>query len=187
MSMPQIKAAGFNSFIATLRGMVPGPTFDEFVAGLPRASGALILEPPLALSWIPLEHAAPLYPLAFERLFDRDPVKMFELGRMQLRADMTGIYRMFLRIASPAFIAARTSDIYKLYARDCGTLRTVVDQPGRLEVLLEGRPFPSMPFYYFFRGTVFGTMELTGVRQLSVIIVEGGGNASRCQFRVTWG
>jgi hypothetical protein len=186
MPTPEIKAAGFNSLVATLRKMVPGPAFDAFVAGLPRESAALILEPPLALSWIPLAHAEPVYPLAFERLFNRDPVKMFEVGRTQLRADMTGIYRMFLRIASPAFIAARTSDIYKLYARDCGTLRTVVEQPGRLEVLLEGRPSPSTPFYHFFRGTVFGTMELTGVKQLNVIISEGGGNSPRCQFRVTW-
>ena len=186
MPTPEIKAAGFNSFIATLRRMVPGPAFDEFVVGLPRESAALILEPPLALSWIPLEHAEPVYTIAFERLFNRDPVKMFELGRAQVRADMTGIYRMFLRITSPAFVAARTSDIYKLYVRGCGTLRIVGEQPGRLEVLLEGRPYPSAPFYHLLRGTVFGTMELTGVKQLNVIIVEGGGNSPRCHIRVTW-
>ena len=54
MQTPQVKAAGFNSLVATLRGMVPGPTFDEFVAGLPPACAALILEPPLALSCSPV-------------------------------------------------------------------------------------------------------------------------------------
>ncbi len=186
METPQIKAAGFNSLVATLRGMVPGPAFDEFVAGLPRVSAALILEPPLAMSWIPLEDAMPVYTVASERLFQRDPIKMFELGRTQLRADMTGIYRMFLRVASPAFIAARSSEIYKLYTRGCGTLRTVIEQPGRIEVLLEDRPLPSPAFYHYLRGTVFGAMELTGVKQLNVTIAEGGGNSSRCLFRITW-
>jgi hypothetical protein len=186
MATPQVKAAGFNSFIATLRGMVTGPAFDELVTVLPRACAALILEPPLAMSWIPLEHIEPAYPLVFERLFDRDPVKMFELGRAQLRADMSGIYRMFLRVATPAFVAARASEIYAVYARDCGTMRPVMEQPGRIEILLEGRPFPSPAFYYYLRGSVFGAIELTGVKQLSVTIVEGGANSSRCQLRITW-
>ena len=186
MQTPKVKAAGFNSLVATLRRMVPGPAFDEFVAGLPRPCAALILEPPLALSWILLEHAAPVYGLMFERLFDQDPAKMFELGRTQIRADMTGIYRMFFRVASPAFVAARTSEIYEVYARGCGTLRTVVEQPGRIEVLLEGLPFPSTSLYHYIRGTVFGATELTGVKQLRVIIAEGGGNSTRCLFRITW-
>lgn len=186
MTTPLIKAAGFNSLITTLRGMVTGPAFDELVAVLPRSCADLILEPRLAMSWIPLEQAEPAYPLIFELLFNRDPVKMFELGRAQLRADMSGIYRSFLRIATPAFVAARASEIYGVYARDCGTLRLVVDQPGRIEILLEGRPLPSPSFYHYFRGSVFGAIELTGVKQLGVTIAEGGGNSSRCQLRVTW-
>lgn len=181
-----IKAAGFNSCIATLRGMVTGPALDELVTVLPRACADLILEPPLAMSWIPLEHAEPIYPLVFEHLFNRDPVKMFELGRAQLRVDMSGIYRMFLRVSTPAFVAARASEIYGVYARDCGTLRPVIEQPHRIELLLEGRPFPSQAFYYYLRGSVFGAIELTGVKQLSVTIIEGGGISSRCQLRVTW-
>lgn len=186
MSTPLIKAAGFNSLVATLRGMVPGPDFDAFVAGLPRACADLILEPPLAMSWISLEDAEPVYALTFERLFNRDPNRMVELGRAQLRTDMTGIYRMFLRVASPAFVAARTSEIYGVYARDCGTLRTVVEQPGRIEILLADRPFPSPAFYHYLRGSVLGAMELTGVKQLSVTIAEGAGNSTRCLLRVTW-
>ena len=161
MSTPKIKAAGFNSLVAALRGMVPGSDFDAFVAALPRACADLILEPRLAMSWIALEDAEPVYPMAFERLFNRDPLRMFEAGRVQIRADMTGIYRMFFRVATAAFVAARTSEIYAVYARDCGTLRTVIEQPGRIEILLTDRPLPSPAFYHYLRGNVFGAMELS--------------------------
>lgn len=186
MPAAEVKAAGFNSLIATLRGMVSASAFDDFVASLPPACAALIREPPLALSWIRLSSVAPIYPDIFERLFNRDPVKMFELGRAQFRADLSGIYRMFLRVASPTFVAERTSDIYKLYTRECGTLRTVLNQPGRIEILLEGHPFGSLAFYHYLRGSMFGAIELTGVSQLNVVIIDGGGDSSRCQLRATW-
>lgn len=186
MSAPEIKAAGLNSLVTVLRTMVSGDAFDAFVAELPPACAALIRQPPLALSWISLEHAAPLFPLSFERLFDRDPAKMFELGRLQLRADMTGIYRIFLRIASPRIIGARTGEIYRMYTRECGTLRTVVDEPGHLELLVQDRSFASPALYHYLRGCVFGVFELTGVKRLVVTQIEGGGDSSRCQFRVTW-
>ena len=166
--------------------MIPRDAYDTFVAGLPPRTRALILQPPLAVSWISLEDSVPVYTLAFERLFDRDPGKMFELGRAQLRADMTGIYRMFLRIASPRIVGARSADIYRLYTRKCGTLTVVVDQAARLDVLVEGRPFGSAAFYHYLRGSVFGVFELTGVKRLNVTLVDGGGDLPRCLFRVTW-
>ncbi len=186
MSLPELKAAGFNSLIKALREAVPAVAFDAFIAGLPPRTAALIVQPPLAMSWISLEDSVPVYPLSFERLFNRDPGKMFELGRAQLRADMTGIYRMFLRVASPRIVARRTSEIYRMYARECGTMDVRVDEPGRLEILVQDRPFASPAFYHYLRGSVFGVIELTGVKRLSVTIVEGGGDSSRCQLRVTW-
>ncbi len=185
-SAPELKAAGFNSLIAVLRGMVSAPAFENFVAALPQECADLIRQPPLALSWIPLAHAAPVHKVAFEHLFAREPAKMCELGRLQLRADMTGIYRLAIRVASPSYIAERASKIYALYARGAGTLRAVVDQPGRMEFLLEDRPLPSSPFYHYLRGNILGVIELTGVQRVSVTIVEGGGTTPRCLFRVTW-
>jgi hypothetical protein len=183
---PEIKAAGFNSLIAVLRGMVPAPAFESFVAALPRECGDLIREPPLAVSWLPVAHVAPVHQGAFEHLFAREPAKMCELGRLQLRADMSGIYRLAMRVATPAYIAERTSKIYALYARGCGTMRTLVDQPGRLEILVENRPLPSSAFYHYIRGNILGVIELTGVKRVSATILEGGGDSARCLFRVTW-
>lgn len=186
MSAPELKAAGFNSLVGTLRDMVPRAAYDTFVDDLPPRTRALIVQPPLAMSWISLEDSVPVYTLAFERLFDRKPGKMFELGRAQLRADMTGIYRVFLRIASPRTVAARTAEIYRMYTRHCGTLDVVLDQTGRLDILAEERPFASSAFYHYLRGSVFGVLELTGVKRLAVTIVDGGGELPRCLFRVTW-
>jgi hypothetical protein len=186
MAAPELKAAGFNSLVAVLRTMVPPPDFAAYVDGLPKPCAALIREPPLAVSWVPLADVEPVFSRSFVDLFHRDPARMFELGRLQLRADMTGIYRMFLRIASPQFVTARTADIYRMYARECGTMRVLADQPGRIDVQIEDRPFASSAFYHYLRGSIFGVIELTGVKRLGVAIVDGGGDLPRCHFRITW-
>lgn len=184
--LPQLKAAGVNSLIGVLRGMSAPDAFEAFVSGLPDECAALVREPPLVVSWVSLEHSVPLYAHAFEHLFRGSVLKMIELGRLQLRADMSGMYRAFLRIASPSFVLARTSNIYELYTRGCGSLRTIDSQPGCVTVLMEDRPLPSDAFYQYMCGTFEGAIELTGAKDVSVSIIAGGGTSSACRFRVTW-
>ena len=61
-----------------------------------------------------------------------------------------------------------------------------VEQPGRLDVLVEERPFPSVPFWAFMCGSIAGVLELTGVKELRVSLIEGGGETRRALYRATW-
>jgi hypothetical protein len=183
---PLLKAAGFNSLIRVVRHKVSEPAFDRFAMCLPNATRELIGRPPLAISWIPLETSAPVYEVLHEQLFARDDSMMFELGRRQLRADMTGIYRLLMRVTTPEFVATQAAKIYGNYTRNCGTLRAASGDLHRLEIMMEDRPFSSRAFCDYMRGSIFGVMELTGVNDLAVSMTALPGFPARCRFGATW-
>lgn len=184
--VPAMKAAGLNSVVAVLRGMVTAADFERFVARLPAPTRALVEDPLLAIAWAPLEDAIAVFDHAYAELFAHDDARMFELGRLQLRADMTTIYRFLLRIATPAFVGSRVVQIYGTYARNCGALRTTLNEPQRLQIAMERRPFSSRPFCEYMRGSTFGVLELTGVKQLSVVIGDHDATWTRCEFDASW-
>ena len=186
MREPVLKAAGFNSLMQVLHDMVTPEAHARFVAALPDATRALVLSPPLAISWLPLEHSAPVYEVAYETLFARDDEAMLRLGRKQLHNDMTGIYRLLLRATTPAFVAAHVGKIYGTYTRDCGTLRAEAPTGTALALLMEDRPYSSRPFCSYMRGSILGVLELTGVRNLAVRMTELPSFPARCRFSATW-
>jgi hypothetical protein len=183
---PEAKGAGFVSSMETIRSMVEPAVWDAFVAELPAPTRALVHKPPLPSEWVPLDATVPLYIHAHERLFKRDESRMFEVGRQVLKRDLKTIYRVFIRIASPGYVAARAARIYDTYARDSGRMSVPVEQPQHIEVLVEGHPFPSLPFWAFMRGSVAGVLELTGVKNLQVTLIDGGGLRDHARFRATW-
>lgn len=171
--------------LAVLRSMVAPERFSAWVRTLPPATAALIHQPRLAQEWIALEIISPLYTSSLDGLFDGDTERMYELGRQQLRNDMSGIYRVFLRVASPAYVAEKTSAIYAVYARDCGTLSVLARTDHSLDILVADRAFPSTPFFEALRGSIAGALELTGVKELHVVTIEDAKPDERL-FRASW-
>ena len=185
MSVPELKAAGLNSLCTVMTRLVPPGAFEAWMRTLPASTADLFTRSRYAQEWVPLEHANLLYVSALADLFGGDTEKIFEAGRLQLRNDLTGIYRVFLRVASPAFVAERAGAIYSVYARNCGTLSVVDRGEHFLDVKLEHRPFPSEAFFHSLRGSIHGALELTGVNDLHVEIV-GAPAADTRLYRATW-
>lgn len=180
-----LKAAGVNSVIAVLATMVPKPAFEAWVQQLPQATASLIKHPRLPQSWVPLADINPLWTDSLPGLFHGELHKLFELGRLQLRADMSGIYRVFLRVASPAFVADRAAAIYGVYGQHCGALDVVARSNNSLDIAITERPFPSAALYEYLRGSIAGALELTGVNNLRVEMVAAPNDHERL-YRATW-
>jgi hypothetical protein len=182
---PMMKAAGVNSLVAVLVTMVPKERLSAWVKHLPAASAALIERPTMHQSWVPLEDVNPLWTESLTGLFDGDLHKLFELGRLQLRADMSGIYRVFLRVASPGFVADRAAAIYGVYVQHCGALTVVNRFEGGLDIAVTERALPSLALFEYLRGSIFGALELTGISNLQVTITAAPHDDERV-YRATW-
>jgi len=185
VSVAELKAAGLKSLFTALQQLAPPGAFEPWVHALPTTMAELLLRPRYAQEWVLLEQVHPLYVSALDDLFGGDTDKMFEAGRLQLRTDLLGIYRVFLRVASPAFVADRAAAIYGVYARCCGTLSVTDRGQHFLDARVEQRPFPSEAFFHTLRGAMHGALELTGVSGLRVEIV-GAPAADTRLYRATW-
>jgi hypothetical protein len=181
---PLQKAAGFNSFIKTARQLVTPAEFDRMVAKLPPDSAAIVVNSPFTTNWIPVSLTNPVL-LAVGELLGSDE-RIFEVGRRQFMTDISSVYKLFIRVASPAYVAERAGKIYDTYNRNSGMMRVVESGERSLDVVVENYPMPSRTLWHYIRGGIAGTLELTGVRALAVRISEGGEEQPRCLYHVSW-
>jgi hypothetical protein len=186
MAGPENKAHGVISWINSAREMVGEQTWAKFVSALPPEERQLVEHPPLPPTWISAELVHAMWEHATELLWGGDLERVTEVSRRQIRGDLSSIYKLFIRIATPQYVASRAATIYQTYNRNNGEMKIVAETPHSTDVLVSGAMVPSPSFYASLRGSIFGAVEMTGVKDLQVKIVEGGGRESRCLYHVTW-
>jgi len=186
MGQPEAKAAGFNTSLTVARALAGDERWRRFVAALPPDDAALVEHPPLAMSWLPLERVIRIHNAIFRDLFDGDPAKAFELGRRQFQSDLSTLYRMFIRVASPKYVIERAARIYETYVRNAGTMRVTDERATSVALVVEGHPSREPLFYEYLRGSIVATLEMTRVKAPSVRILEVGFDSGRWVYQLTW-
>jgi hypothetical protein len=183
---PEAKASGLISWTRVLRKSVDTAHWDRFLAALPPETRAVVEHPPLPITWLPMKLLRPVFEQANELLFDGDLDKTADVSRRQIREDLRTIYRVFIRVASPRFVASRAAGIYSTYFRNNGSARVVADTERSADILVENVALSSPDLYARMRGSILGGIELTGARNPRVQIVSGGGSEPNCLFRADW-
>src|SRR5262245_26212488 len=134
------KAQGFNSTVVALRELCSPEQFGQIVSALSPETRALVERPALPLEWLPDRHFTELIATA-ERLILRGDEAAFEkLGAESLKRDISTVYRVFIRIASPQYVISRAAQIWSTYARNGGTLTATPIGDRSVDVRYEGVP-----------------------------------------------
>jgi len=186
MTDDAVKAHSFNRQVEVLRRRVGAARFAELEAALSPESRALIAKPPLGLGWLPVHRSTELLEKALLVLFKGDLAEMFEMGREQFKGDMSTLYRVFMRFASPHTLADRASAIFSTYQRGGTTMNCTAKEPNAVELLVENAVMPNPAFWSYLRGSIHAVIELSGVKRTEVKIISGGGRDPRALFRATW-
>jgi hypothetical protein len=183
---PEVKAAGFNSFLQLARNQAGEARFESMVAGMPPDLADYVRRPRLATLWLPMRDALAVQHHVWRELLDNDPQRIFELARSQLIADMSTLYRFFLRFGSPNLVARRAGAIYGTFTRNAGRMVLVRDEERLVEIELVEHPFPSPELWHGTRGSIHGTADATRAHDAKTIVVAGGGADNFCRVRLTW-
>jgi hypothetical protein len=183
---PEAKASGLISWTKVVRQTVDSGRWNRFLAAIPPETRMVVEHPPLPITWLPMRPLLPIWEKANELLFDGDLEKGTDVARRQIREDLSTIYRVFIRVASPRFVCSRAAAIYSTYFRNNGTARVVAETERSADILVEDVALPSPHLYSRMRGSILGGIELTGARNPRVQIVSGGGSEPRCLFRAHW-
>jgi hypothetical protein len=185
---PEGKGSGFNRAVQTLRRMVPPEAFERMAATLPEDTVALIRRPPLSLAWIPTRHFTTMLRAAEAQLFGGDEQQLADWGRQAVLGDLRTIYKMFVRFLSPQWVIERGARLWETYVRNQGHVEAMPVGDDACEVRYAGLPadLVSAGYWAYQRGALRGVMEATGMKQIDVELLEGGGQASHARFRVRW-
>lgn len=188
MAEPESKGSGFASAVATLKKMLTPEELARVLAVLSPETARLVEHPPLAVSWIPSKHFQELSQAADAQVFAGDESKLEDWGRLALLNDLKTIYKMFIRFMSPQFVIDRGAKLWDTYTRHQGTVRAVAAGERTAEVYYMGMPasLVSPAFWAYQRGALRGAMEATGMKNITVDTLGGGGSNGNARFRVTW-
>jgi hypothetical protein len=185
MADPESKAAGFNSTVATLREIVPAQ-FEAIVTALPSETAELVRRPPLPVAWIHGRHVRAVLEAACRVAFGGDVRAVVDLSRRARIADMSSIYRFFVRLSSVEFALSRAAKMYTTYTRNNGDLAVTGRGEGFAEITFSGLSDPNPIAWAYSEGAVRAVIELTGLKNGQVEAVRGGGKEPDCTFRIRW-
>lgn len=111
----QVKGTTVKSTIEFVKNKFP-ESYDEWFNKLPEASKSILKETISATGWYPMKEAY-LYPttLVGKLFYDDIYDAAFQLGLHSAKIGLTGIYKVFIRIATPKFILARGLKMFSSY------------------------------------------------------------------------
>jgi hypothetical protein len=179
---PRTKATG----VDWVRSLVEqhGPAAQEQISRSLSSTDYEVFRSALPMSWIPLEMALRIYEAAGQILFAREPDALFEIGRGMAKANITTIYKAFIRIATIPYVMSQVARLWRTY-HDTGEASAERGSVAK-EVFFVVRDYPglSAQMRKLLRGYVTGVTELVGLRNVAVELDES--DPSAWKWRITW-
>lgn len=144
--------------------------YSEWLASLPEESKKIFIGVILPSQWYALKQAAIIPTEALGRIIFNDPEQgAWQCGRYSAETALTGIYKFFIKAASPFFIIDRASRIF-----------TTFYQPSNMEVVEKGGNYVKLHITRFeepsaliearIAGWIEKAMEIHGVVNVDVNI-----------------
>ncbi|MEW6516244.1 MAG: hypothetical protein AB1439_04980 [candidate division FCPU426 bacterium] len=179
--MAKYKGSGIEVIRALVKAR--GPEFERRFLERLSPQGRELFQHALAVSWIDFKDDPGDIPVGADMLFPGDPERIAKFGRLAAREAMSGIYKVFLRIPTKAYIIKRIAVLWRTNF-DTGTAGVENIRNGQADFVI--RDFPEFPEYQldFLGGYIAGMLELTGSPNPQVVITDRNPQAWR--FQITW-
>ena len=166
-----------------------GPeAFAAFEARLPPQTAQLVKKPPLPVEWLPCERYGELVSTALRYAFAGDEESVIDMGRRALFHDLKTLYRLFVRLRSPAWAIERGSKLWLTYNHNNGLLHTKQIGDRQCMVIYEKVCAVYPGFWAYQRGCLLAVVKATGYPEATVSFTSGGTAASGdARLTIDWG
>lgn len=93
-----------------------GDRYSDWIKNLPAESAKILSFPISSSAWYPINESTIIPTKIMAQLFYNDPIAAArEVGRYSAEKSLTGIYKVFIRVATPKFLISRTANIFSSY------------------------------------------------------------------------
>jgi hypothetical protein len=183
----QIKGSAVKSIPDFVRKNHP-EHYDSWMEALPESSRRIFKDSVLPSNWYPLHEGAVVPTEVMGKLLYADVTSgAWQCGRYSAETALTGIYKFFIKAASPFFIVDRAGKIFTTYY-----------SPSSMEVVEKGSNYvvlhitrfdePSLVIESRIAGWIERAMEIHG---FGTVLVDITGSLAKgdslTEFRVSWG
>jgi len=183
----QIKGSAVKSIPDFLKKFHPDK-YSVWLNALPEESRKIFEAPVLSSNWYTLKDAAIVPTEVLGRMLFEDEVKgAWQCGRFSAESALTGIYKFFIKAASPSYIVDRAGRVFSTYYQPC---KMNVAEKGEDWVRLRISDFdePSKLIEHRIGGWIERAIEIHGVSFVTVNIVKSMNLGDPfTEYLVKWG
>lgn len=138
----------------------------------------------LATSWVSQAVEKEIMEACTRQLFPKEIAGLRQLGKLLAQHNLTGIYKVFLRIPTIEFVIKRVADLWKMFFQK-GSAKAEIVAPRQGVLAVYDYP-ELMPYQReVIAGYIHGVLELAGARQVQVSLLPSDA-ASAWKWEVTW-
>jgi hypothetical protein len=168
----EIKGLSLRSFLPALRAVRGDDVADRVLASLPfELRDGLVSGKILTGGWYPVGFKRDLHRVACQ--VTGEPGLARVMGYEQTARDLTGIYKTFVRIATPRFVLSISSRIFSTYFRP-GAMRVIENRAGFVRVELSDCLGFDANVWRDVAGGCEATLVVAGAKNCRLRISEGG-------------
>lgn len=134
-------------------------------------------------TWSPVEKQARFFQAAAQALFPGQGDSLHRLGRALADKNYSGIYRIFLRIPTVAYVIGKNAQIWSTYY-DQGSARAEVIGPKHAQFAVAEFPELLRPLREVIGGHISLLLERTGAKRVTVKLLED--NPRLWRWDIVW-
>ena len=161
--------------------------YDDWLNKLPTKARELMSGAILATDWYPLEEGAVLPTYHLKMFFDENSLKAaWQSGRHSAGATLTGVYRIFVKVANPSYIIKRASKITATYYENVVVKSSEETSNSVVVSIIEFEGLDRM-IEHRIGGWMEKALELSGCKEVNIRIVKSltrGDNITK--YSITW-
>lgn len=159
--------------------------YRRWLESLPPASQAVFGQRLLPSNWYPFEDAVLRPMVAMGSMFyGGDPGGAWREGRYTAAKDLRGVYRVFVRVASPEFLMRNTAVMWSTYYHG-SEARLIEGRNDGAVMELSGIEPASRDFDHHVAGWIEQALEICGCSQIRFTITNPGPGTTK--YDIAWG
>jgi len=184
--MGRIKGIGYKVEITYVKTEHGEETLQRILSTLMPGDRILLEGTILASDWHPQGPLERFRQAVARHFMDTELKTLEEMGRFSAQYALTGIYRVFMAVSSPAHVIKKVGNLFPKYF-DHGKAEAVVHGPRDISIIISGWEDASATLCAVMKGYFERTLEMAGARGVEVkkvaCVLRGD---PVCEFRGTW-
>lgn len=165
-----------------------GSQFKEWIQTLPNSSQAIMNNTIYANNWYPMKDSAVEPTKAIAKLFYKNDIEeaALEAGRFSAEVGLKGVYKIFVRVASPNYIMQRAGRVFTSYYSP-SEITVVHNHDKGLTLHITKFPEPEQIIEYRIAGWCERALEFTNCKNVKANITRSLAKGdSLTEIVITW-